>query len=236
MGNYTVGPTVYEKQLTLQASFKSLSAVFLDKIDNAHADVFKAVAIEHLQNLLPNAQAYHMKQMKDKHSVEDMLSTLVNSGFCSYLDYKPLPTVVARYNMQELTQQLRSYEKEHEKFCKETTLVELVQTLTDHPELRPVVSVGTPFLIFHLSHPWPELRLHTAIITICTVLQWVSHLQLQAVERRSDQISLVFCGFKSALTSLVSDLQRPNTARSLQELGIAVEQQMEYNPIVSQVL
>ena len=216
---------------TLLTSFNDLCTTVQDKINNAHADKCKSVVLDHLRNLPSNAQAHHMKQMEQKHSVEDMLSTLINSGFCSYLDYKPLPAVIACYDdMEELGLLLKAYEKENKTFCKETTLMELVQTFTDHSELQPVVSVGTPSLVFQLSNPWPNLRLHTATTTLCSVLPWVSQLQLQAVEG-GDHITLVYCGFKLALTSLVGDLQKPDTARILQELGISVKQQMDYNPI-----
>ena len=216
---------------TLLTSFNDLCAILQDKIDNAHADKFKSVVIEHLKNFPSNAQAHHVKQVNQKHSVADMLSTLINSGFCSYLDYKPLPAVTACYDdMEELRLQLRSYEEQHETFCKETTLVELVQTLTDNLELQPAVSLVTPSLVFQFTNAWPDLRLHTAATTLCSVLPWVSQLHLQAV-KRNGHISMIFCGFKSGLTSLVGDLQKLDTARILQELDISVKLQMGYSPI-----
>lgn len=215
---------------TLLTSFNDLCTTVQDKINNAHADKCKSVVLDHLRNLPSNAQAHHMKQMEQKHSVEDMLSTLINSGFCSYLDYKPLPAAVSLFDIEELEQLLKTYEEEHETFCKETTLVELVQTLTDNLELQPAVSLVTPSLVFQFTNAWPDLRLHTAATTLCSVLPWVSQLHLQAV-KRNGHISMIFCGFKSGLTSLVGDLQKPDTARILQELGISVKQQMDYNPI-----
>ena len=201
--------------------FNALVDTSLDEISNVDACKVKTLVTEHLQSLLPDTQAYYLKQLEYRHSLEDLLHFLIKSGFCSYLDYKPLSTIISHCGSDKLKQQLESYGREYKAFFKETTLTEVVHTLTNNRGLQPVTSARSPFLVFQLSHPWPDLRLHTATATLGRVLPWVSQLQLQSVEG-GEHIALVFCSNKSALTALVRDLQKPETVSMLNELDMLV--------------
>ena len=85
------------------------------------------------------------------------------------------------------------------------------------------MSTGTPFIVIELTGPWPNLRFHTAQVILACILSWVSDLQIQDVEHSAENITLVYCGYKSAIVSIIRDLQKPGIAPALEELGINVD-------------
>ena len=195
-----------------------------------NAGKVRKIVQEDFVNLAPNASAYLMKQLEHKHSVDDILQSLITAGFCSHLGYRFFLKASEFCSSKRLKKELKDYQEKYEAFCKEITLSDLYQTLTSNQAFQLTMSSGTPFLVVQLSGPWPKLRFHTAQVTIASILPWVSDLQLQAVEESQD-VSLVYCGFKSAITSLIRDLQKPGVAPALEELGITVDLRMKFQPI-----
>ena len=224
--------------------------------DNLSADDIRGVVQDYLSKLMPNARAHHIANLENTHTVEMILNNLIHDGFCSHLDCKILTaaikmvlqdtgdvegtvhddqdTVHDDQDTTKLIQLLQSYQDEHKRLCKETTLGALRNTLVSNSDLKLNKSVGTPFLVFRLSYPWVNLRYHTALSVLKSILPLVSDLQLQAIEGTSDTILLVFCGFEGPLISLFNDhLQNPEVMEGLRELKIVLKVESAEQPILA---
>ena len=240
-----------ESMRVLKDLFESLRDELVKQTsDNLSAGDVRRVVQDYLKKLMPNARAHHSAKLENTHTVEKILNNLIQDGFCSHLDckiliaaIKELPrdtedvegTVHDDQDTTELVQLLQSYQDNHKSFCKEITLGVLRDTLVSNSDLKPNKSVGTPFLVFRLSYPWVNLRYHTALSVLTSILPLVSDLQLQAVEGTSDTILLVFCGFEAPLISLFNDhLQNPEVMEGLRELKIVPRVESAEQPILAE--
>ena len=213
-----------DKASELLVLFESLCEALSRAGDNENAGRVMEIVQEDFVNLVPNVSCpYLLKQLEGKHSIDDILHSLITAGLCSHLGYRFFLKASKVCSSRKLKRKLKEYQEKYEAFCKEVTLCDLYQTLTRNQAFQLTMSIGTPFIVIELTGPWPNLRFHTAQVILASILPWVSDLQLQGVEQSAEDITLVYCGFKSAIVSIIRDLQKPDVAPALRELGINVD-------------
>lgn len=207
--------------------FKSLCEAMSRAGDNANAGKVREIVQEDFVNLVPNVSCpYLMEQLVGKHSVDDILQGLITAGFCSHLGYRFFLNTSKVCSSGRLKRELKEYQEKYEAFCKDITLSGLSQTLARNETFQLTMSKGTPFIVIQLAGQWPNLCFHTAQVILASILPFVEDLQLQGVEQSGESISLVYCGFKTAIRLIIRHQQRPGVVPALRELGIDVDVRM----------
>lgn len=216
--------SLLSEALSLLVLFSSVRDVLSEETDGSRVEQVKKVVSDYLKPM-SNAHAQVMKKLEHKDTVKEVLDAVIDSGFCSYLDYKFLRRLTDVIFGKKVPQEFERFQAKHESFCKRVKLGELCKTLQTNPDFQISRSVVMPSFEFRLSGSWPLLRFQTATTMLTKILPWMSDLQLQAVEslEQSDGVVLVYSGHDQADNSLVCDLQNPDKAQCLRELSIFVQ-------------